>query len=149
MIIQIIIAIIIAGAAFFGGMQYQKSQAAANGNGTQEQNAQGHGGQNGQDRFGNRGGGATFGQILATDSASVTVKLQDGSSKIVNISDSTRFSKTDTASKSDLKTGQRIAAFGTTNSDGSINAQTIQLNPQMERFGARQGENGQQPNGAQ
>jgi hypothetical protein len=58
----------------------------------------------------------------------------DGSSKIVNISPSTTYSKTDTGSKSDLKTGIRVAAIGSPNSDGSVTAQNVQINP-MFRIG--------------
>lgn len=126
MLTTIIIVIIVAAAAFFGGTEYQKTQAFGSG----EQ--PGHGGANGQGRFGaRRFTGATVGEILTVDANSVTVKLQDGSSKIVNISASTTFTKTDSASKSDLKTGERIAAFGSTNSDGSITAQNVQLNPML------------------
>jgi hypothetical protein len=86
-------------------------------------------------RIGGRGaGGANVGEIVSMDANSVTIKLQDGSSKIINLSSSTTYSKTDTASKTDLKTGDRIAAFGTPNSDGSITAQNIQVNP-MFRIG--------------
>jgi hypothetical protein len=129
-IITIVVAVVVAGIAFFGGMQYQKSQAGTSRFG---QFAQG-GSQNGQGFQRNGGvrgglGGATVGEIVAMDANSITVKLQDGSSKIVNLSGSTTYSKTDSGSKSDLKTGTRVAAFGTSNSDGSITAQNIQLNP--------------------
>ena len=93
--------------------------------------------------------GATpvVGKIVSADANSITVQLMDGSSKIVNLMDSTKISKADTALKSDLTTGQMVAAFGTANSDGSINAQTVQLNPMNMKgggFGARGGR-GPQP----
>lgn len=131
MLTTVIIVIVVAAAAFFGGTKYQQTQAQGAGNNGQfaHGDANGQGGAR-QGRFGGRGfGGATVGEILSVDTNSITVKLQDGSSKIVNISGSTTFSKTDTASKSDLKTGERIAAFGSANSDGSITAQNVQLNP--------------------
>ncbi len=134
-VLILVIAAVVGIAGFFGGMQYQKSKSPANsffGNGV-------GGGGNGQTRrFGNgtggRNSGAVIGEILSSDENSITVKLMDGSSKIVIVSSSTSINKAAAASKSDLKTGERVAVFGSTNSDGSVTAQNIQLNPMM-RFG--------------
>ncbi len=132
MVVMIVVAIVIAGAAFFGGMQYEKTKAPARG--AQFGNAQG--GQGGGRFFrtggaNGAGGGATIGQIVSVDSTGITVKLPDGSSKIVIIPSGTKITKSDTATISDLTKGAQVAAFGTTNSDGSITAQTVQLNPQI------------------
>ena len=131
-IITIVIAVVVAGAAFFGGMQYQKMHIA----GSSATGGQyGQGGQGANGRFGGArragAGGATVGQVVSQDANSITVQLADGSSKIVNISGTTTFSKTASASKSDIQTGTRIAAFGTPNSDGSISAQNVQINPMI------------------
>lgn len=126
--IMIVIAIVIAGAAgFFGGMQWQKSQRgnfaqfAGNGQGR-------NGNANGQGRFGN-GMRPVVGEIISADDKSITVKLMDGSSKIVILSSQTLVNKAATGSITDLKTGERVSAFGTTNADGSMTAQSVQLNP--------------------
>ncbi len=125
MLTTIIIAIVVGAVAFFGGMQYQKSKAPTfAGFGT---------GQNGQRQRqfgGNRNGQVPIiGQIISSDAASLTIKQQDGSTKIVLFSETTKITKTETGVKTDLKKDANIAAFGTTNSDGSITAQNIQLNP--------------------
>lgn len=136
LLITIILLIVVGGAAFYGGMKYQQSQTRA-GFGQFAQGNAGAGFQrNGSGTRGGNFGGATSGDIVSMDANSITVKLQDGSSKIVNLSDSTTYSKTDSASKADLKTGIKVAAFGTTNSDGSITAQNVQLNP-TSRIGQR------------
>ena len=139
---MIIVAVVIAAIGFFGGMQYEKSKAAivggqfAAGAGARRFGAGGTGG-----RVAGRGSGAgaTIGQIVSSDANSITVKLADGSSKIVNISGSTKISKSEAATMSDLTTGSQVAAFGTPNSDGSITAMTVQLNPQMMRLGGQGG----------
>lgn len=140
MLITIIAVVVVGAIAFWGGMKYQKSNASSNFNGGQFYRSNGQSGMmgngQGQRRFGGANGGGATGEILSVDANSITVKLQDGSSKIINISNSTTYSKSATASESDLKTGERIAAFGTSNSDGSITAQNIQINPE---FRARQG----------
>jgi hypothetical protein len=129
-IIPVVVAVLVGAAAFFGGMQYQKSQAQTNGQFSR------NGGQGfrmgmgaGMGRFGNGMGGAVIGQIIGSDDKSITVKLQDGSSKIVLLTDSTMISKTQTTSKSDLTQGANVAVFGSPNSDGSVTAQNVQLNP--------------------
>lgn len=126
-LITIIITVVIGTLGFLGGMQYQKLQAR---NSFENRFGQ-RGTMNGQSsRNGGRSfGEATTGEIVSQDTNSITVKLQNGSTKIVILSNNTIISKTDTASKSALKTGGKIAAFGITNSDGSITAQNIQLNP--------------------
>lgn len=73
------------------------------------------------------------GQIIGKDSNSITVKMQDGSSKIIILSAQTKVMQTQTASVSELQTGQTVAVFGTTNSDGSVTAQNVMLNPQNGR----------------
>lgn len=125
-IITIILIIAALGGGFFAGMKYQQSQSSSG-------------------RFGNfqgvrsgRGSGQAFrqvnGDIISMDDKSITVKLQDGSSKIVLLSDTTAFSKSTNGSKSDLKTGEKVAVFGTENSDGSVTARNVQLNPQAGGF---------------
>jgi hypothetical protein len=59
--------------------------------------------------------------------------MEDGSSKIVLISDTTSINKSDSGSKSDLTTGTKVAVFGADN-NGTVTAQNIQINPTQMRF---------------
>lgn len=123
-LIGIVLIIIIGVGAFFGGIQYQKSQRSSLRVGQ-------FGGQ-GQGQFTNRagqGGRPVSGSIINSDDTSITVKLADGSSKIVLLSGSTVVSKQTVGSKSDLVTGERVMVIGKDNSDGSVTADTISLNP--------------------
>jgi len=124
----IILIIIFAGVGFYGGTLYQKNQTRAS------FARGGFGGVGG--RFGGGQGGfgggqgangmiPVRGQIVSSGNGSVTVKLNDGSSKIVNLTSTTSISKTTTGSTSDMKSGQMVTAIGTTNSDGSVTAQTV------------------------
>ncbi len=149
--IIVVVAVIVAGAAFFGGMKYQQSQAGSSANFANGGGQSPQGGTGG--RFGRNGANGlrpVVGQILSMDANSITVKLQDGSSKIVILSDSTRIEKTSPALKTDLTNGATVSAFGTANSDGSITAQNVQLNPEMIRGGRTGGTGGQgmMPQGA-
>ncbi|EKD67236.1 MAG: hypothetical protein ACD_48C00525G0002, partial [uncultured bacterium] len=56
------------------------------------------------------------------------------SSKIVVLSGTTTYAKSTDGSQTDLKVGDRVNAFGTTNTDGSVTAQSIQLNPPQGRI---------------
>lgn len=126
-VITLVVAIVVGAAGFFGGMQYQKSKATA-ANVQSGLNRQGRVG--GQGRFGGQNGGnATRGQVISTSDTGITVKLADGSSKIVLISGSTQVGKEATAAKSDIQNGDQVVVFGMANSDGSVNAQNVQINP--------------------
>lgn len=126
---MILLIIVVGVGSFFGGVKYQESRrpnfarqlgAPAGFRGGNQDNA------GGRNNF-----RPVSGEIIASDDKSITVKLADGSSKIVLLSDKTTISKSDTAAKTDLKTGEKVAVFGTANSDGSVTAQSIQLNPIM------------------
>ncbi|MEO8581183.1 MAG: DUF5666 domain-containing protein [Patescibacteria group bacterium] len=128
-----LIVIVVGAGAFFGGTKYQQKKTA--------QFAGRFGGAPGS--LGNRGGQGrpvqnirpVNGEIISADEKSITVKLIDGSTKIVLLSDSTTINKAADATKSDLKAGEQVGVFGAQNSDGSVTAQSIQLNP-MFRMGA-------------
>jgi len=134
MVISVILVVLALGGGFFAGMQYQKSRPSfmmTSGFG---------GGQYGQfrGRFaqgGGQGGNTTFrpvrGQVLSVDANGLTVKLPDGSSKIVVISSSTNLMKSAPATSSDITAGETVTVIGTQNSDGSITASNVQINPQM------------------
>ena len=132
----LIIAIVVVGAgAFYGGMVYGKSQANGarpnfqNMTAAQRQQFAGARGANG--RGGANGGGFVSGDIIAKDATSITVKTQDGSSKIVFLAGSTQISKSAAGSAADLNSGGQVVVNGTANSDGSVTATNIQIRPQM------------------
>lgn len=142
MAVLVIVALLVGGGAgFFGGMQYQKSQRSAafgqfaNG-GFTGRGAIGVGG----GRF--RNGNGAEGKILSVDNNSITVKLPDGSSKIVLLTGTTSINKASKGTTSDLAVGTLVAAFGTTNSDGSITATNVQINPIMRGPGGPSGSSG-------
>ncbi len=138
MIMTVVIAVVVGAIAFYGGMKYDASQ-----NTKSQSSLQGGAGGNGG--YFRRGGGsngqAVRGQVVSSDANSITVKLSDGSSKIINTSGSTMFTQSSKASASDVKNGTTVAAFGTNNSDGSITATNVQINP-MGGFGGRGGSGG-------
>lgn len=136
----VITAVIVGAVAFYGGMHYQQSKRAAFfADGKGNFNFQGQGGRmmggngGGQGRGGMMGSRPTVGEVISSDDKSITVKLDDGSTKIVLVSESTTINKTDPGSKADLKEGTKVAVFGTDN-NGTVTAQSIQLNPQIRTF---------------
>lgn len=123
--------IIAGGAGFFGGMKYQESRR---GSFARQLNGQGiRPGQNGT----RQGFRPVSGEIISSDATSVTVKLTDGSTKIVILTDKMTINKAEAATKDDLKTGVTVAVFGTENTDGTVTAESIQLNPQLRMGGLR------------
>ena len=126
-IVTVIVAIILMGASFYGGIKYSQSNTPARGNlaGFPGSQNVATGTRNGRG-FG-AGGGAVIGDIISKDSGSITVKLADGSTKIVLVPASASVMKMVIGSDADLSVGKSIVANGTANSDGSITAMTIQL----------------------
>jgi hypothetical protein len=120
-LIIIVVALFFAVAGFFGGIQYGKS-------GTSKRDNNIPMGGRGTSTMTQRMGGNNMigGEIISKDNNSITVKLQDGGSKIIFFSTSTRVMKSLDGTLSDLTIGEQIAANGTQNSDGSITAQSIQ-----------------------
>ena len=127
LIIGLVSLLIGGGVGFFGGMQYQKGQAASQR--SQFAGNFGNGANGTGRRFGGNGanGMAVRGQIISSDSNSITIKMNDGSTKIVVLGSSTTIAKTTTGSSNDLTNGANVIIFGTTNSDGSVTAQNIQI----------------------
>jgi hypothetical protein len=119
---------LVGGGAFYGGMQFQKSQ-----NGGGRQNAfRITGGAGGTFQAGGRNvqaGGFTNGEILSVDEQGLTLKLMDGGSKIVFLSASTTISAMTSGTRDDLKTGTNVMITGTPNQDGSLTASMVQIRP--------------------
>jgi len=141
-LVAVVLIIVAAAGGFFGGMMYQKNQIPSLGA------AAGRGSYAG--RFGAQGGqsAAAFrpvrGQVLDMSANSLTVKMSDGSTKIVVLSASTAFMQSTKAALSDIKTGNTVNVVGTANSDGSVTAQQVQINPPQGGFPTRPTGTGQQ-----
>lgn len=124
-----IVGLVLIVVAFYGGMTYAKSKVPSRGqfgNGQFVANGQLTGGGM---RSGMNGGGFTSGEIISKDASSITIKMQDGSTKIVLVSGSTQVMKSTSGSLADLSTGTNVVITGSANSDGSITSQSIQIRP--------------------
>ena len=129
-LITIILVLIFSGAAFYSGMKYQESKLRNFAGQFGASRGVMRNGQTGITDINNRGGfRPVTGEIISADDKSITVKLQDDSSKIVLIIDKTVINKAQTVNKSELKVGEKVSVFGSENTDGSVTAQNVQLNP--------------------
>lgn len=131
-IISVILVIVAIGLGFFGGIEYQLHKAGSSrfGGGS----FPGAGGGRFRQAFGGGGGaGQNFvpirGQVLSADANTLTVKMSDGSTKIIVLSGSTVFQKTSTASATDIKQGSTVVVVGQQDSSGSVTAQSVSINP--------------------
>lgn len=122
----IVVAVIFAGGGFFGGIKYQQSKtpsftARAGG----PTGAAGFAGR----RTGSGGGNMGFanGQVLSVDNNNITIKLQNGGSQNVVLAPSTQYRKAVDGTNSDVAVGSQVTVTGTTNSDGSLTAQSVQI----------------------
>jgi len=130
----ILVVIIIVGAGvFYGGMKYGQSKtSSSNPSGQNFQNLTPEQRQQlSQNRAGRGGNGANSlsGEVISKDQQSLTIKMPDGSSKIVFYSDSIEIGKFVNGTPSDLEVGKTVTVNGKANQDGSITAQSIQIRP--------------------
>lgn len=122
-IIAVVVLLVVGAAAFYGGMIYGKSQNARPN--FSAENFQGM-----RNRGGPNGTGFILGDIIAKDANSITLQLPNNSgSKIIFYSGTTQIGKFTSGTANDLATGASVSVTGTTNSDGSITAQNIQIRP--------------------
>ncbi len=119
-------AVIVGAGAFYGGMRYD------------QMNASSRLGSTGQFRFNQNGSRGTRtnanfagGQVVSVDQSSITVKTQDGGSRIVFVNSGVAVTKNAAGSLADIKPGDDIMVQGTSNADGSVTAQSIQIRPVM------------------
>jgi len=123
----IIIGLILIAIAFYGGFKYGQTNSVSN-----QSNFSGRT-MNGQSIGGfarrslGEGGGMVRGDIVKKDDQSFTIALPTSGSQIIWYSTSTEVQKTVAGSPTDLVVGQKINVNGSTNSDGSLTANLIQL----------------------
>lgn len=127
-LVTAVIALVVGAAAFYGGMQYQMKKMPMMGG--RPMGGQ-MGGRMGAPARTMTGMAPVSGEIISQDDTSITVKMPDGSSKIVLLSEQTSINKSSEGSKTDLQTGEQVTAFGTQNQDGSITAQSVSIGGTM------------------
>ncbi|MFA5889043.1 MAG: hypothetical protein WCW47_02035 [Candidatus Paceibacterota bacterium] len=125
----VVVVLILIGASFYGGVVYGKRTLPTRGQFTNSQFTGNVSGARGTGMRGNINGGFTAGEIISKDATSITIKMQDGSTKIVLVATSTQVMKSSAGSLGDLTTGTNVTITGTANSDGSLTAQNVQIRP--------------------
>src|SRR3989339_522199 len=122
-VVIIILAVVVMGGSFYGGMIYVKSQNPRGGfNGGNFQTR--------VNRVGENGSNFISGNIISKDNNSITLKLlNNAGSKIIFYSENTQVNKQAAGTPDDLVVGTSLSVTGTTNSDGSVTAQSIQIRP--------------------
>lgn len=150
-VIAAIAIVILLGGSFYGGMRYAGSKAIGSGkfafsfpqgeaSGAQfgGRNGDGMAGAGGFQRGTKAGAGNTNfvnGEIISNDGKIMTVKLRDGGSKIILLSDTVEIGKFTAGTSADLEVGKTVTVTGKSNSDGSVTAQTVQMRPAMPTSG--------------
>ena len=148
--ITIAISVIVLVVGFFLGLLYQKSKTPQLNNSNQSQIfnrgdrqgvAQGQGLGQGlnqvEDGGKNRGQTPGFrqdlGEIVSLDDSSMTMKMADGSSKIIFFSESTTINQSVSASRDDLQIGSSVAVRAN-QSNNTFIAENIEINPHLAQI---------------
>ena len=138
-IIAIAVLVIVSSVSFYAGTKMSAGRAPQSGQFGAMNGAGGMmGGRGGKNGAGGMGGFVT-GEVISKDATSVTVKLKDGGSKIIFITGGTAVQKMSAGTIDDVAVGSQITANGQSNSDGSINAVSIQQRPSTPAPGVNQG----------
>jgi hypothetical protein len=118
----VIVAVIVVGLSFYSGMKFggRKSSPGSMGQFGQRNTS-------GTSKGMRSGTGVTSGEVIAKDNETLTIKMIDGSTKIVFYSPSTDLQKTVAGNIADLVVGKEITVIGPANADGSLTAKSIQL----------------------
>ncbi len=136
----VFVAFVIASLSFYAGTAYQKRKTPNIANNSLEQRMQQFGGRGGNGGGplgrggmggGIRNGGLVNGEVMLKDAQSMVLKLRDGGSRIVFFSASTTIGKMTEGSWQDVVAGSQVMVAGSTNADGSMTAQSIQMRPNI------------------
>jgi hypothetical protein len=138
MVVTIIAAIVCLGAGIAIGRYLLPNKPTSNDQFAARMGDRQFGGQGGQFAQGARGaragggqnGGFVNGELLKKDATSLSVKQRDGSTKLILVTSSTKALKMTEGTIGDINVGQQVMVTGSTNSDGSITAQTVQVRPE-------------------
>ncbi len=84
-------------------------------------------GSNGTDRGGMMANRGAVGEIISSDGSTMSIKLRDGGSKIVLLTQTTKISKAIDGILSDLVPEKSVIITGINNPDGSITAESISI----------------------
>jgi len=132
-IINLIIGVSVGVLAFIGGLKYAEMNPAkiapsqyGQGNFRMMQNGSGSAQKQTGTRMGFR---PIFGEVLSIDENTMTVKLSDGSTKIVVLTDKSAASTQTEVKISDIKEGTKVSVMGAEGEGNTITAQSIVLNP--------------------
>ena len=107
---------------FRGGMMNGNGRGGGMmGNGWQNQN-DGQGG-----RVRGQAGNVLVGEVTGKDDKNISIKLPNGTLKVIPYTDTTTVEKTTEASLSDIETGKRLQVQVTQNADGTIAAQNVHI----------------------
>ena len=128
-ILGIVLILIVGAGSFFGGMKYGQSKGLPSRQDMAERFGGANGGQPGQRNANGKSGGFVTGEIISKDEKSITIKTPNNGSKIVSLSSSTTITKSTDGTAGDLENGKTVMVSGTTNTDGTVTAQNVQIRP--------------------
>lgn len=146
--VLVIVALIISGGAFYGGMAYASAAGKKSLSTGAAQFRQGSGMAAGIRQSGRAAGMGGFvnGDVVSKTDSGFTVKLRDGGSKVVLVASSTTIGKMTSGSMNDISEGTGVVVTGSSNADGSVTATTVQIRPEgetgMPGFGRPEGATG-------
>jgi uncharacterized protein YneF (UPF0154 family) len=123
----LLLLVIVLVGGFFGGMKYEESQVLKNL--TPEKMREIFQQTRGQFQTQRQriGQGFILGEVISKDEKSLTIKLPDGSTRIVFLSESTQILKSVQGNIQDIEIGKQVIVSGEQTTEGFLTAKTIQI----------------------
>jgi hypothetical protein len=124
---SLVLGTILIGGAFYGGMIFGKNQPVSSVKNPENNTEQTANKVNPQAQKIQTNIGNTYGVIVSSTTSTVTIKLNDGTTKSVLFDSFTQIRSTIEVGSQELNIGKAVVVGGRTNEDGSISALNIEL----------------------
>ena len=126
----VLLVVLFLAGSFYLGMSYQKTKIPTPGTNREAMRGMMNGGDFiNSENLANRGmrAGQIIGEVIKINEDSFTIKLNDGGSNTIYITEETTFTQTQKIEKNKLEEGREVVVFGNNQENQSVIAESVQI----------------------